>query len=73
MYHKILFKFFSIINSHYFQAVQAAVFYEKKASQIFMSNLFLFLGLLVSFDKTKQKIKVIKNLPLKVASEIQED
>ena len=44
-----------ILNSNYFQTVQAAVFYKKNASKMFRSNLFMFLGLLVSCDKNKTK------------------
>ena len=43
-----------IFNSNYFQAIQAAVFYKKNVFKIFKSNLFMFLGLLVSCDKTKK-------------------
>ena len=43
--------FFIIFDFNYFQAIQTAVFYKKNASKMFKRNLFMFLGLPVSYDK----------------------
>ena len=42
--------FFVIFNLNYFQAIQTAVFYKKKASKVFKRKLFMFLDLEGSFD-----------------------
>ena len=51
---KKIFKFFFIIlDSIYFNAIQAAGFYQKNASKIFRPNLLMFLDLHLSCDQNK--------------------
>ena len=45
---------FTIFDSNYFQAIQAAGFYNKNASKMFKSCLFMFLALSVFYDKNKK-------------------
>ena len=42
-----------IFASNFFLAIQTAVLYKKNAPKMFKSNLFMFLGLLVSCDIKK--------------------
>ena len=42
---------FIIFDFNYFEAIQAAIFYKKNASEMFKSSLIMFLGLLVSCDQ----------------------
>ena len=51
---KNLIQFFIIFDFNYFEAIQAAVFYKKNASEMFKSSLFMFLGLLASCDQNKK-------------------
>ena len=46
--------FFIIFDFNYFEAIQAAVFYKKNASEMFKSSLFMFLGLLVSCNQNRK-------------------